>query len=334
MTNLTRSRNQLWEDLLTNLEGSGSALTMSEEELIAAVRNTYGGSVSAKTLSRPKLLASLVNAAGGSASAATHSEDEMLALLATALGASDWSALTKSGLQSLAEAVSQSSEGGGGGEAPEPLAILDFVTGSYFAGGSSRAVTDLLGDDAEPGTTFTTDDIIPGSGLRGLSNGGSSLPSYIGPLLSDILGTAGCSMLFEVTLPEDDPVALSIICGINLFNSPTWDADILATLGEDDNGDLTLSATHGPAGNIIDVDPVVGPYVVGTNRFAITVEPDRLAGSLNGGDAVEVIAPVAVTWADYTKAYVGNTFDASYIRSIKVYAPQDDATLKLLSALD
>lgn len=123
MSNLTRSRNQLWEDLLTNLGGSGSALTMSEEELIAAVRNTYGGSVSAKTLSRPKLLASLVNAAGGTASAATDSEDEMLARLATTLGASNWSASTKSGLQSLAEAVSLSSGGGGGGETYTALGV-------------------------------------------------------------------------------------------------------------------------------------------------------------------------------------------------------------------
>lgn len=115
LSHLTRSRNQLWSDLLTNLEGSGSNLALSEAELIAAARNTYGGSISAKTTSRAALIASLVNAAGGNVSERTHSEGQMLAALATALGGTA-SALSNSFEESLSIAVDETSGGGGGGD--------------------------------------------------------------------------------------------------------------------------------------------------------------------------------------------------------------------------
>jgi hypothetical protein len=145
---------------LVELDGSGSYLTMSEEELIAAARNTYGGSISAKTTSRADLIASLVNAAGGSVSASTHSEAEMMAAMANALGDSV-SALSGSFNSNLAAVVNAAAEGG---EGPEPLADINFETGSYTVGVTSYAVTNLLEENETFFTVFDTADIVDGLG--------------------------------------------------------------------------------------------------------------------------------------------------------------------------
>lgn len=234
MSRLTRSQPQLWADLLTNLGGSGSALTMSEEELIAASRNTYGGgTVSALTSSRSELIASLVVASGGSASALLHNEDEMLASLATALGASNWSAATKSAVESLAEAVTLS-EGGGGDEwVPDGALIhIDLVGGTpqgraWVDGVGEVDVDTLLGTDpntvnawgaSEYNPAFlTADGYVPESG---------DVLAMIGDARSQFF--AGCVLRIKVKQvaginPETTTIAMSAdgnrAIGVNAGNS-------------------------------------------------------------------------------------------------------------------
>ncbi|MCK1670289.1 hypothetical protein [Bradyrhizobium sp. 150] len=324
----------MWSDLLVALGGSDSYKTMSEEQMLAAIRNTYGGSVSALTTSESDLLASIVGAAGGSASVLTQDEEQMLAALLSALGGSG-SALTSPSEVLLAAIIIQR-EGGGGGEPTSPTAksIIDFVTGSYYAGGASRSLTDVIGTDAETGGTLDPSDVIGGFGLRGLQNGGTTTPNYIGPLLSDMLSdSGGVTVLFEITAPASPNG--DAMAGFDFFNSPAWDTDMTLALASD-TGNFTFSPSlsTGLIGGTIPPDQaVLTPYAAGLCRVAITGTPDSIAISVNGGNTARFSVSPPFPFNLVNKAYFGNSFNADYLRSIKVYAPQNDATMKTLSAL-
>jgi hypothetical protein len=135
VSRLARSRAQMWSDLLVALGGADSYKTMSEEEMLAAIRNTYGGSVSALTTSKSDLLASIVSAAGGSASDLTEDEEQMLAELLSALGGSG-SALTSSPDALLAASVDAA---GGDGPYVAKAISVDGVTELFI---DSLACTD------------------------------------------------------------------------------------------------------------------------------------------------------------------------------------------------
>lgn len=117
VSHLTRTRDQLWSDLLVALGGSEAYLTrsLSEREVLFEIRDIYGGSVSKLNLAHEdEILVSIVNAAGGSASI-RHSRPEMLAALVTALGGAAPDALSSSTGELLAACVNAADTGGGGG---------------------------------------------------------------------------------------------------------------------------------------------------------------------------------------------------------------------------
>jgi hypothetical protein len=127
----------MWSDLLVALGGSEAYKTMSEEEMLAAIRNTYGGSVSALTTSGSDLLASIVSAAGGSASDLTEDEEHMLATLVAALGGSG-SALTSSSDALLAASVNAA----GGDTVPYVAKAVHFNGSTYLANLDGLTVAD------------------------------------------------------------------------------------------------------------------------------------------------------------------------------------------------
>lgn len=223
-----------------------------------------------------------------------------------------------------------STSGGGDLTPPDPVATLDFVAGSYFASGASRTIGDVLGADAEPGTTFSTDDVVAG-GLRGLLNGGTSMPSFIGPLLSDILSSgAGVTLVFDFDAPAD-ATSVSSLVGIDLFNSGAWDTDLGFSVTVD-TGRMALSvARSDPANGVASYTPIGPDYTAGRHKVAMTVTGSQVAASIDGSAALSVVLPL-IDWNVFTKAYIGNGFDADYLRSIKVYAPQESAMLVVLSA--
>lgn len=76
---LTRSRRQLWSDLLVAMGGSEAFLTrhLSERDVLIEILNTFGGSYSKRTIGgRENILAAIVVAAGGTASP-RHGEREL-----------------------------------------------------------------------------------------------------------------------------------------------------------------------------------------------------------------------------------------------------------------
>lgn len=84
---------------------------------------------------------------------------------------------------------------GGGGIPWLPAgatAFLDFVNGSYYAGGTPRSVTDILGGGFDPSS-------ISASGML-ISFPNGNRPSAIGALFSDLAAglAAGCTVIFEV----------------------------------------------------------------------------------------------------------------------------------------
>jgi hypothetical protein len=137
VSRLARSRAQMWSDLLVAVGGSESYKTMSEEQMLAAIRNTYGGSVSAFTTSESDLLASIVGAAGGSTSDLTQDEERMLATLAAALGGSG-SALTSSSDALLAASVNAAA----GDTVPYVAKAVHFNGSTYLANLDGLTVAD------------------------------------------------------------------------------------------------------------------------------------------------------------------------------------------------
>jgi hypothetical protein len=209
-----------------------------------------------------------------------------------------------------------------------PLVSADFVSGVYEAGGISVAVTDLFAADAEIGCTFDPADIISGNGLRGQLNGGASLPAFIGPLFSALHGTDGCTVVAEF---DCSAAPSSGAFGVDMFNSPDWDLDVTAIISEHE-GNYVLSYAASVA-----VDPSVGvvtfsAFASGRVKVAMTYREARVAASLNGDAVIDVTPSTPPNWSLLNKAYIGNSFVADYLRSIAVYAPQDDATLVSLSS--
>lgn len=276
---------------------------MSEEQLIAACRNTYGGSVSALTTSKAALLASLVVAAGGSASAVLHSEAEMLARLTTALGASSWSAATKSAVDSLAEAVALS-EGGGGEPAwvPEGAVAHDDFLGD-------RAWTQADGEVTIASTfneNFDTE-LITENGYE--SDGSGTFDG----LTSYFSNPAGFTVVVEGSLNDADNL-LRLIA--NNAEVGVYLDDILNVYTE--LQDEPVSET--PLANDTDA------------KFAITVKPTSISFS-DRGAAVVSFAIDEVTefpaWEFNSVAKLGGGGMIFY--SFTVFPAQDDADLPSLS---
>ncbi len=209
---------------------------------------------------------------------------------------------------------------------PAPLALLDFDNETYTVGVTSYVVTDLLGADAEPGSTFDTDDIIPDSGLRGQNNGGSSAPSAIGPLLAVIIGSVGSTVVFDYEITSGSNVELF---GFDLFNSPTWDNDVY--LASSIATGQFFGDVQFVAGNE-DTDIALAAYSSGHHRVAINFAASAAKFSMDGGSVVSAMPTEDPGWAGLNKAYM-HAIGADYIHSIAVYEIQDDSGLTALSAL-
>jgi hypothetical protein len=302
---------------------------MSEEELIAAARNTYGGSISAKTTSRADLIASLVNAAGGSVSASTHSEAEMMAAMANALGDSV-SALSGSFNSNLAAVVNAAAEGG---EGPEPLADINFETGSYTVGVTSYAVTNLLEENETFFTVFDTADIVDGLGLKGSPLGGTSIPGFKGPLLAAAIGTEGCSIVADMEIRAGSTP--------NLFRFDFMAADGSSVVYINFMTDYAERSAN-KNGETVILDPALhefaqtldDPDVPVAIRIGMTLTPTFL-GTVTPFEANDVAIPQVgqVDWGIVVSAAIfGNGFN--YLKRVRVYAPLDSDGIPNVSPAD
>jgi hypothetical protein len=285
LSHLTRSRNQLWSDLLANLEGSGSNLTLSEAELIAAARNTYGGSISAKTTSRAALIASLVNAAGGSADANTQSEDEMLAALATALGAENWSANSKSGTESLAEAVAQSAGAGDWWDAGT-LIHIDLVGGSpqgraWVNGVGEVNVDTLLGDDANTENAWAATDYNP---LNLGADGYLGYTALIGTALTTVLAGSTIVLTFKNDASDDTAVPAFGLCSADGVSAIFFEFD--------QNANLLRASSY--TGSFFEEQALTNSDHTGlTTKLAMTLTPARAEVAESGSAVIQQVLTTA-----------------------------------------
>ncbi|MBZ9673431.1 hypothetical protein [Mesorhizobium sp. ES1-3] len=218
--------------------------------------------------------------------------------------------------------------GGGDGGWGDPLpdgsiASLDFVGGSYYAGGSTRAVADLLGGGFDPTS-------ISGSGMY-VDNSNANRPNAIGALASDIAtGLAvGCTIVFEIDHVSDpygflmcimDAVARSLMTNyVNIGHNNVLEdqADIWF------HGEVTYSGTglHKSAFTL-------GRHNAGNYDYSVSVDG---ATAVTQTVAYAPFSPVNTI----TIGHDGDdTFvlDDAYIRSIKLYPAKDPADLPALTA--
>lgn len=210
----------------------------------------------------------------------------------------------------------------GGDEDSLPLVSMDFVTGTYTVNGSPVAIGTLLEAQSETvGSEFDPADIVPGSGLKGALLGGSSIPSVVGDALDALLGTIGSTVVIEWSHTGGD----ALMFWFDVFGqgvAENWDTDIPMIVQR-------------VGGNYQSGDSVLAAFSSGAAKVAMTVSITSTKYSVNGGAVVDVVHQNTPErpWSELTHAWF-NTIHADYLRKVDIYAPQSDATLQSLSALE
>ncbi|MER9639419.1 hypothetical protein [Mesorhizobium sp. M0239] len=209
--------------------------------------------------------------------------------------------------------IMASQASGGGGSPPElpdgATAFLDFVNGFYYAGGSTQAISALLGGGFNSGA-------ISGSGMRITPSNGNA-PKATGDFLADLTAglAAGCTILFA----------------LNCNNSP---GGFLAFIADGANYDVADNAIIASVGGYIEDynelgfgDSVTGS---GLHKEAMTLNRDAGGGdyeyawSKDGGAAVTqtvTYTPFAVDTVliGHDGVGTGNTLNDVYVQSITLY---------------
>jgi hypothetical protein len=222
------------------------------------------------------------------------------------------------------------------------IAHLDFVNEQYYAGGSVRPVTTILGGGFDPNEIFN------GTGMlidwRAEPTGNTNRPDAAGALLADIDAALdnGVTFVYEMEGPyaPDNVNLLMILEGDDATTSPYYVAFIegLTNAGQIYDSDVMYAV--GPNGEIND-----GAGTPTINKFAFCLyRPEGggkfgIAASVNGnnafGDADVGIDGSTVVCDTVHIGHVDEFPEAlgpdDYIRTLTVYGAKTDAELKTLS---
>ncbi|AEH88208.1 hypothetical protein [Mesorhizobium opportunistum] len=202
-------------------------------------------------------------------------------------------------------------------------AFLDFVNGTYYAGGAVQAVGTLLGGGFDAGE-------ISGSGML-IFDGNGNQPSAAGALLSDLVAAlpVGCTLVFDMDF-VNPPYGWVMLLGDNT----NWDTSVDGiTIAADDNtyDAVSLGVGHALSGT-------------GVHRLAVTLNRDVGGGDFeyawcaDGASADTQTVSYAIGWALNT-AWIGSDgsgndqlMDHVYFRSITLYPAVAPADLPALTS--
>lgn len=211
-------------------------------------------------------------------------------------------------------------------------AFLDFVNGSYSAGGVDHDVSDLLGGGFDPA-------YITGSGMQ-ITLG--NLPKAIGQLFAEYEAglAAGMTNVFEFS--QTTSADRFLIAFEDQLGSPDWALRVeRVNLNRNTPSDDFFVSDF----DALDFsDNVSEALSSGTNRLAVTLGRDlgggmwRYAVSINGSTALTADLPYSAAAGFATNGLaivrIGARFDAwpdGYIRSIALSPAVDETELAALS---
>lgn len=230
---------------------------------------------------------------------------------------------------------------GGGASAPGWLpdgatAFLDFVNGSYYAGGGVHDVGDLLGDGPDTvaaGGGFDAG-AITGDGMY-MDNIETNRPNAIGALFDDLKAglAAGCTVVMEIDF-RSSPYGsfIWLLSGIdNSFGNFIAGAYVLGDVEVDDPDEVGLAGGNSAFSD----DP-------GIKRLAVTFSRHT------GGNYEYAVSSEGAAATTQTVAYAPSTdvnnitlfhdgadssiLDDAYVRTVTLYPALDPADLPALTA--
>lgn len=221
---------------------------------------------------------------------------------------------------------------------PAPLptdgtAFLDFVNGSYSAGGAGYAVGDLLGGGFDPA-------YITGSGMQITT---SNLPQAIGQLFAEFEAGLAAGMTIVFKFSQTSNADRFLITFEDQTGSPDWALRVeRVNLNRNTPSDDFYLSDFDALDFSDDVPEALSS---GTNRMAVTIGRDigggmwRYAVSINGSTAISTDIAYSAAAGFVTNGLaivrIGARFDAwpdGYIRSIALSPAVDETELPGLSA--
>jgi hypothetical protein len=211
--------------------------------------------------------------------------------------------------------------GGGGGLPPAATAQLDFVNGFYYAGGATRAVTDILGGGFDSSA-------ISGSGMY-VNFSNSNRPTPTGSLLSDIIAqqAAGMTLLFEVTTASSLGGCLFYAGNNANFNSAsTWNQTYIDGDVDDDNS-VSITASISGAGDH-KIATTFNRSLGGGNYEYAWCNDGNSAVTQTVGYAAAALTAAQIGWDG---AADGRQLFQTYIKSITLYPAIASASLPALT---
>lgn len=323
VSHLTRTRDQLWSDLLVALGGDEAFLTrsLSERQIILEILDTYDSSISLLTIDDvDALLAAVVNEAGGSASHLRQNKHEILAALVTALGGTAPSSSTSSTGELLAAAVNAAEAGAGGTPEWVPAdakIYIDLVNDRAWTEADGEVAIDtLLGADANTinawGSTFYNESFLTADGYHPDANSASI--AFIGAARTQLLDEATIVVQFKQVAALSDPIAF-----VALMEADGNDA-IYAELRVTESSDKKAKTVSygGPLNN--EAANLGNTGIDAVNVGAVTVTATRMDIALNGGVAVAgTLTSTDRPSGDPFVAALVNTPDSTALQYITIY---------------
>lgn len=199
---------------------------------------------------------------------------------------------------------------------PEPIAVADFVNGIYTVGTTGYTAADVVNNTAQ----------IDASGLKLTAS--DSMPA--GPML-DLLCSADWTVVVDF-IPNTAGLSGRIYLVYVNNRTSAWDeVDVYTDWGQGVAYDSDTDSFARSGGifteNYFETADVPA-------RIAVTRTDAALSVSLNGGAVVR--DGTALTVGALTKCDLANGTwqgDMGYMTRMRIFAPQSDETLQLLSAL-
>lgn len=193
--------------------------------------------------------------------------------------------------------------------------LIDFANGSYIVDGQPVEIETLTAEDVVNWNTYDSADVVPGSGYPSIEGSGSG-PVLAGAALQAVLDGATVVMDFDIV---DDQVWFEIFD--DTFTSDyKWQ---FASIG----GTHTLTYIDATE---FEVSPVA--INNGHHKIAFTQLYGSMAQAIDG-NVVEVVDSADAIPAPTIVGLYLDGGGASFIRSITIMPPQDNAELVGLSTL-
>jgi hypothetical protein len=201
---------------------------------------------------------------------------------------------------------------------------IDFANGAFFFVDESYQLNEVIGAGTyyEPGVDVN--DIDASTGWEPST---TALSAFIGDAFTAL--AAGATIVMDVELTGDTTNYSTVEIGVIDHNTfePHAIVNISTSVGSSGiSPDGTSTFTE-----FVEIGALAG-VEAGRHKVAVTLMPNKIAASLDGGAVIEDLT----TW---TNAITDAGFGlwpqpGSYIRSIVFYPVQDNAALVTLSALD